>query len=97
MDLIFRSPKTHLYPGLRGRLEGDYAPETTPAVRCLVEFSDGNVVPSFLEKQEADRWKLTVDDHVTVAGTGIPQKSWTVRIESGESGSRAFRVIGLAV
>lgn len=94
MDLIFRSPKTHLYPGLRGRLEGDYAPRAGREGRCLVEFSDGNVIPSVLEKLEADQWKLTVDGHVTAAGTAIPQKSWAVRID-GEDGSGKFRVIGL--
>ncbi len=95
MDLIFRSPNTHLYPGLRGRLEGDFPSGPGRNGRCLVEFSDGNVIPSILEKLETDQWKLTIDAHVTVAGTGIPQKSWKVRIESGEDGSRKFRVIGL--
>ena len=42
MDLIFRSPNTHLYPGLRGRLEGDNLPGAGRPSRCLVEFSDGN-------------------------------------------------------
>lgn len=92
MDLIFRSPNTHLYPGLKGKLDGGSSPDPGDAVRCLVEFSDGNVVPSFLEKLETDRWKLTVDGHITTAGTPISQKSWAVRIEKGEDGSRQFGI-----
>jgi hypothetical protein len=70
--LELEASHSHLYPGARGRLLSG-RPEDGPV---MLTFADGTRVPGTLA---GDR--LTLAAHKTAAGTGIPEKSWTLRFE----------------
>lgn len=64
---------THLYPGCRAMLERDDGNGDGAAV---LVFSDGAMAGGRLLDN-----RLDVDAYVTVAGTKIPAKVWTIALD----------------
>lgn len=71
----FEFGHTHAYPGCRLRLAESGG---THDAACLVEFSDGIVVPARFVRH-ADAITLHVPPYRTTRGTRILAKSWLLR------------------
>lgn len=72
---------THVYPGCKVRLSD--APGRKRGADCLIEFSDGVVVPGRYAAS-TDAIILRVPAHRTAKGTRIVAKSW--RLEPDGAG-----------
>ena len=77
--LELEASHSHLYRGARGRLVSGRL-EDGPVI---LSFADGTRVAGTLAGS-----RLTLAAHRTAAGTGIPERAWTLRFE-GEG----FRVL----
>jgi len=93
--MILQASHTHLYPGHRGRISGPKPiAEVSKGCDCLVEFSDGSAANARISK-EKNGWQLKTCAYRTRAGTDIPEKRWSIRLE--EDGSQpGFRILGRA-
>lgn len=90
--MMLEATHTHLYPGLTGKISGLLRLADMHAGKdCLVEFSDGSVIPARISGSE-NSWQLYTNAYRTAAGTDIPAKIWQVRLEE-EGGHLGFRIL----
>lgn len=69
----FEFGHTHAYLG--SKVRATESPADTRDADCLVEFSDGVVVPARFDR-EGDAIALRIPSHQTARGTRIDAKSW---------------------
>ena len=91
--MILHATHTHLFPGHRGTVTGLKAlKDLQTNQHCLVEFADGAAATASISNP-GNGWILRVSGYCTAAGTDISEKSWLVKIESGD-GELRFLILG---
>ncbi|MGG7565734.1 hypothetical protein ACQ5SO_06170 [Rhodovulum sp. DZ06] len=91
--IALRFSNTHLYKGARGA--GPLPRRAEGAVPCMVEFSDGGAGFGTVARSGPNRWRLSMQAHVTAKGARIDAKTWALEKEGAAEGlpSAALKVV----
>lgn len=90
--MILQASHTHLYPGHRGKISGlAHLADLEEGRDCLVEFSDGSATTARISGAAND-CRLDTRAYRTAAGTDIPDKHWSLRLDDS-GGEFEFRIL----
>lgn len=92
MPLTLRAQGSHLHPGARGTVDGNWSGRPA-AKQVVIEFADGSVALGQMSPEAGGQQVLDVDPYATARGTAIAAKRWTVTVTEGRGEQALFRVL----
>lgn len=91
MALALRASGSHLYPGARGTLAGEW-PRAGTMSEVAVEFADGSLALGQLSAGHDGGQVLSVGPYVTARGTAVADKRWVLTVATAPGGGGRFRI-----